>query len=166
MNKCSKILMLSLIFVTKQTLMLIKPTVGQQSIKEKEEASLIDIKPKMEWSVKEELKDVKIEPSEKDIKLGQVETFSGLRKGDLVEQLAIKSQIVHDMINQLGKQVAEEERQMAKKDEQIAEKDELIVKYQQMYEGLQKSNSIITLYHPCFNCLASTSHLYVLCRWL
>ena len=113
----------------------------------------------MEWSLKEELKDVKIEPSEKDIKPGQVETFSGLRKDDLVEQL-------HDMINQLGKQVAEEEKQMAKKDEQIAEKDELIVKYQQMYEGLQKSNSIITLYHPCFNCLASTSHLYVLSRWL
>ena len=93
--------------------MLIKPTLEQLSIKGKEE-------------------ELKIEPSEKHIKPVQVEMFSGVKTGDLVEQLATKSQVVHDMISQLRKQVAEEEKQ-------FAEKDELIVKYQQMYEGLQKS---------------------------
>ena len=144
--------------------MLIKPTVEQLSIKEEEEASLLDIEPKMEWSLKEEFKDVKIEPSDKP---EQVEMFSGLQKSDLVEQLATKSQLVHDMISQLRKQVAEEEKQMAKKDEQIAEKDDLIVKYQQMYEGLQKSNSIITLC-PLSSMvqLSSQYKSIILCRWL
>ena len=144
--------------------MLIKPTVEQLSIKEKEEASLLDIEPKMEWSLKEELKDVEIAPSEKDAKPKQVEMFSGLRKGDLMEQLAINSQLVHDMISQLRKQVAEEEKQI---NEQIAEKDELIVKCQQMYEELQKSNSIITLC-PLSSMvqLSSQYKSIILCRWL
>lgn len=128
------------------------PTVEQLSIKEKKHTSLLDIEPKMEWSPREELKDVKIEPSDKP---EQVEMFSGLQKSDLVEQLATKSQLVHDMISHLRKQVAEEDKQIAEKDEQIAkqakqiaEKNELFVKYQQMYEELQKSKhgcSILTV---------------------
>ena len=106
----------------------IKPKVEQWSPKEKD-SLLLDIKPTIEWSPKEKLEKVMIEPKAEKVK---VEMFSGLEKGDLVEQLAAKSKNIQDMISQ------------------IVEKDELLVKYQQMCEELQKgkhrSNSITDRY--------------------
>ena len=78
---------------------------------------------KMEWSPK---KDVKIESEEEE------EMFSDSEEGDTMEELATKTKMLHDMINQLGEQIADQRKKIAKK-------DELIGKYQQMCEGLQKS---------------------------
>ena len=93
----------------------------QLSLKEKKPSLPI----KMEWSPK---KDVKIEPEEEE------EMFSDSEKGDTMEDLATKNKMLHDMINQLGEQIADQSKK-------IAEKDELIGKYQQMCEGLQNINS-------------------------
>ena len=94
----------------------IKPKVEELSPKEKD-SLLLGIKPTIEWSPKEKLEKVMIEPKGEKVK---VEMFSGLEKDDLVEQLAVKSKHIQDMISQ------------------IAEKDKLLVKYQQMCEELQK----------------------------
>ena len=109
----------------------IKPKGEQLSPKEKNPPLPI----KMEWS-----EDVKIEPKEEE------EMFSDSEEGDTMEQLATKSKMLHDMINQLGEQIADQRKKIAKK-------DELIGKYQQMGEGLQKSKQWL------FNILSFTLQL-------
>ena len=73
----------------------IKPKVEQWSPKEKH-SLLLDIKPTIEWSPKEKRM---IEPKAEMVK---VEMFSGLEKGDLVEQLAAKSKHIQDMISRIA----------------------------------------------------------------
>lgn len=107
----------------------IKPKVEQLSPEEKK-PSFLDIKPKIELSPMGE-QDVKTESKvdmEADVKYKEVERFSSLEKSDLIDQLAIKNNVVHDMISQLRKQIAMEDKQIAEKDEQILEQAKQITK--------------------------------------
>ena len=97
-----------------------KPTVEQLSLKEMK-SSLLD---KMECSPNKELEDIKIEPKQK-VEEVRVEMFNDPDKADtMMEYLATKNKLLHDMISQL--------------EEKIAEKDELLVKYQYRCGELQK----------------------------
>ena len=102
----------------------IKPKMKQLSPEEKK-PPLLDIKPMMELLPKKEPENIKMEPREEvgeDVKLKEVFSISSVDRGDLVEQLAAKNELLLNIISQLK--------------EQIAEKDEQILKYQQMNEGL------------------------------
>ena len=94
------------------------PTVEQLSLKEVK-SSLLD---KMECSHNKELEDIKIEPKEE---VGEEVQVDDPDKADvMMEYLATKNKLLHDMISQL--------------EEKIAEKDELLVKYQYRREELHK----------------------------
>ena len=113
----------------------IKPKREQLSTKDKKPSLPI----KMEWSSKKESEDVKIEPKEEVKEEMEMEMFRDTEKGDMMEQLATKKKMLHDIINQFGEQIAEQSMKIAMQGKKIAEKDELIGKYQQMCEGFQKS---------------------------
>ena len=77
---------------------------------------------KMECSHNKELEDIKIEPKEEVEEEMQVDDPD--KADTMMEYLATKNKLLHDMISQL--------------EEKIAEKDELLVKYQYRHEELHK----------------------------